>query len=244
MHSNVDITATIDPAHLSPELRKLIAKRDAAHEALLDFEAEHYATIADNWLAIAEAADIKAAILAVDAGEDPMELPSEQDRVRSLRPKILALYKKHEREARSANAAVATLYRREAPAQEEKAHERMGVAVKAAEEAYSAFLTAYGIAGGTMNEIRHLRDWSTGGRSDAGLAVAAPIRADGYSTNESGTIGALREAVATYAAPFEPVKRVRVLTASGAELVLSEDQAKAIVGSNSDPAVKILGPAD
>ena len=245
MTTDINLTGTIDEQHLTPELRKAITQRDNAYEASIDYEADHYNVLSPDWLALAEAADLKAAAAAVEAGDDPMGLPSEIDRVRSLRPKVLAIHSKLTRETRAADAAVASLYRRLTPELLPDAHSRMDAAVKAAEQAYGAFLAAAGQAGQAMAEIRHLRDWATGGRSDAPNGPTAPGRADGFTPNASDRMAALREAAATYAAPFTPIKRVRVSTASGAELVLNEDQAKALVGSsNRNSKVRILGPAD
>ncbi|MET7858813.1 hypothetical protein ABZS81_16650 [Streptomyces sp. NPDC005318] len=240
----LDLTTTIDPQHLSPELRKAIAQRDKAYDAAIEFETDNHEILSDDWLVIAEAADLKAAIIAVDAGDDPMNLPSEIDKVRSLRPKVRAIHGKLEREFRAADAKVVALYRRAALPLATDAIQRMDDAVKAAEAAYGAFLGAAGLAGGAMQEVRHLRDWANGGRTNAPGGPGNPVLANGYAPAALDRMEALREAASTFGDAFVPAKRVRVSTVNGAEIVLDEERAKAIVGSNSDPKVKILGPAD
>ncbi|WP_392840651.1 hypothetical protein [Streptomyces sp. LN500] len=240
----LDLTTTIDPQFLSPELRKAIALRDKAYGAATDFEADNYAILSDDWLVIAEATDLKAAIAAVDAGDDPMTLPSEIDRARSLRPKVLAIHGKLEREFRAADAKVAGLYRREAASLAAGAEQRMGDAMKAAEAAYGAFLGIAADAGQSMQVVRHLRNWASGGRSNAPSGSGGPVMADGVAPNAADPMGALREAARTYEVEFVPVKRVRVGTPGGSVIVVSEEQAKALVGGNADPAIRILGPAN
>lgn len=240
----LDNLTTINPQFLPADIRKAITARDKAAEAYYNFEAENAHILADDWLDLAEATDLKAAFRAVDAGEDPMELPSEIDRVRSLRPKIKALFGKLEREAKTTNAALSALYRRAAPSLTAEAHTRLDAAMAAAEKSYAAFLADASAANVEMGAIRHLRNQSSGGRTDAPGAGGHPVCADGISANSQDKLTALREAFRTYDAEFVPVKRVRVGNPNGVVIVLDEDRAKAIVGSTNSPGMRILGPAD
>jgi hypothetical protein len=243
MINPAELVTPIDPASLPKAVAVALAKRDKAWDALVEWEAAHDTELSTKWLELAETADIRAAIAAVDAGKDATELPSEVNRIRAARPKAIAVQRKLERDVRTAESALQRLYRANAGPLEAEAYERMQAAVAGAEAAWRAFGAARSAVGRAVGEVRHLRDWTQGGRSDA-PSTGILIRANGLAPSSNlSPMAQIREVVESYEDRPEPVKRVRVSLAGGGEMVLPEDQAKALTGNGSE-GVKILGPAE
>jgi hypothetical protein len=248
MHADIDITFTAPDEYLPAALIKLVSQRDSAVDALQDFEDEHESVITDDYLTRAEADDLKAATDAVAAGKDPFKLPSRLDEVRRLRPKVIAAHRKLAADVRQAEYEVRRAYRDVAKSVEPKAMDVLRETAKAAEDAFTKYLVARGQFGASTNLVNHLRDWARGGRSSYADGEAIPSMAGddhnplGYAPSTAEPVAELREIVNSFERGFVPIPLVRVSTRSGGEMVLREDQAKALESPNT-PWVKILGPA-
>ncbi|MGW7255901.1 hypothetical protein [Streptomyces sp. NPDC054834] len=235
--SAVDLLVTLPDEFLPADVIKANDARDAALDALEDFEAEHADALADNWAERAEAADIQAAVAAVSAGKthaDVLKLPSKVDEVRALRPKLTAIQRKLAGDVRVAEAELVRRYNACVAGLLPGAHRRLDDAVRAAEDAYAAYLAARDAAGMAMGQITHIRDRINGGRSDAPFAGAV-YRADGLDFISSDSMGQLREAAGTYSAgDFKPNPEVDIIGPSGVVLTLPLDRAEALVTSGSN----------
>ncbi|MFF8943229.1 hypothetical protein ACF1A5_13355 [Streptomyces sp. NPDC014864] len=242
--STEDLLTTIADDFLPADIVKASAKRDAALDALDTFEAEHAAALSDNWAALAEAEDIRAAVDAMAEGAKPADvlaLPSKVDEVRAQRPKLLAISRKLAADVRAAETELKRRYDAVAGDLLPDAHKRLEDAVTAAEDAYRVFQGARDAAGMAMGQILHLRDRVNGGRSSAPFAGSVQ-RADGRELMATGPMESLREAHKTYADGFKPNPLVDVIGSSGVVLTLPLDQARALVNSAGNDA-RYVDPA-
>ncbi|MEU6321506.1 hypothetical protein [Streptomyces sp. NPDC047009] len=229
MIANVDITYTAPDEYLPGSLIKLIAARDTAVEALQDFEDEWAHVLSDTFLATAEAADTQAAIAAARAGKDVTKLPSEVDKVRSLRPRIKGAHQVLASDVRTAENAVRDAYRPLAPTLEPKALAELRDRVAVAEQAYAAYSAAREAVGEATHLVNHLRDWATGGRSDFRPGGSNPTTAHGTSPNATEPVAALREVLRSFETGYQPDPLVLVeAVANGQRMELTESQAKAL----------------
>ncbi|MFF6808826.1 hypothetical protein ACFZAG_02860 [Streptomyces sp. NPDC012403] len=237
MFTNLDVTTTAPDDLLPGSLIKLIEQRDQAVETLQDFEDQWAHVLRDDFLTVAEAADTQAAISAARAGKDVTKLPSEVDKVRSLRPRIKGAQQVLAAEARSADKAVATAYRPLTQSLEPKAMDDLRERVTAAEGAYSAYLAARAAVGEATALVAHLRDWATGGRTDFLPGGCIPRTALGVDPVATEPVAQLREILRSFEDGFTPDPLVTVRSkVNGAEFQLPRSKALALVG----PDIEII----
>jgi hypothetical protein len=236
MFADIDITTTVADELLPNPMIMLISQRDTAVEKLSDFEDEYGAILRDDYLDYAEAEDLKAASAALSAKRDPFKLPSQVDRARSLRPKVVATHRSLVAEARSADRAVAAAYRAAVPGLLPGARESLREAVSAAEDAYRAYLAARDTVGGATSLLLHLRGWANGDRP--GYAESGnPALANGLAPNEREPVAELREVLHSFDnpdAPFVADPLVLVKFGNGQRMELRESQARALHGSSNN----------
>lgn len=245
MIADVDCT-TFPPAELLPaDVAELIAARDAAHAKLTDFEDEWHDVLRDDWLTLAEAADIRNAVAAAQAGKDAFKGASEVDKARTARPRVQGVHQVLTAELRNAERAALKAFRPVAAGLEPGLRDALADAAVRAEDAYRAYLEARGEFGGIGHRVMAVRSWANHGGADWLEGEATPQRADGRQITAENPIAEIREVLESFDAPqtFDPMMIVR--RDDGLTLELRESQARALVGSaNSDPSLRIVGPAE
>lgn len=237
MHADINVTMTAPDEYLPGSLIKLIEVRDNAVDALQDFEDEWSVVLSDQYLTTAEAADTQAATLAARAGKDPFQLPSEVDRVRTLRPKVKGAHQVLASAVRVADRAVVDAYRPVVEAIEPKAVAELRERVATAESAYGAYVAARDAVGECTGLIYHLRDWARGGRSDFGAGGSNPTTADGLDLVATEPVAQLREILASFETGYTPDPLVVVESIANGQVFELRRSAALTLGKS----VKILG---
>lgn len=220
------------PASLLPKaVAELVAARDAALEALNDFEEQHESLLRDDWAVQAEAADTLAAVDAVRAGRDPLAGPSALTKAREERPRVLAVHQMLTADLRRAEHAARKAVQRIAGELEAQVRPELEAAAKRAEDAYRAFLDAQGAFGAVGAQILALRAWANSDMADWVEGSASPRRADGASLVASNPIAALREVLTSFDAEVVPDPIVTVQRTDGETFTMRRSQARALVGT-------------
>jgi hypothetical protein len=231
--ADINITRTVDD--VPTNLAKLVAQRDSLAEALWEHEEEYADVLSDDYLDRAEAEDVTAAIAAAEAGKDPLKLPSKVDEYRALRPKVTGIQTVLAKKVREADRAVSTAYRAASASLLPKAESALGAALSEAEDALRVFLAARERVGGAAARIRHLRDVTNGGRTDAPDETATPVLPNGRPLPiDLEPLAELRMIRDSYGGGFTPDPMVLVKFGNGQRMELRESQARALHGSSNN----------
>lgn len=234
-----DLNRTIlPPADMLPKhIQALAAERDAAYEAASDFIDEHAVLLGDGWERVYEARDTVAAAEAAVEGRDPLSVPSELEKARAQRPRIMGAAHALAHKANAADAALVREWRKHVADLAPAARERLEKTAQAYEAAYRAFMEAREAFGAASYVCRYVRAAQGAGyMPDFNDSPQNPQRIDGQELMSPPGLGEIREVLRSLdEAERRPVERIRrVAGPSGVVLELTESQAAALVRSGND----------
>lgn len=226
---------------LPPHIQKLAAERDKAFEAADDFLAEHDTLLSDRWEEIYETRDMVAAAEAAAQGNDPMKVPSELEKARALRPRIVGAARGLVRRANQADQKLVAEWRKVVADLAPVARERLEEAAKKYEEAYRAFQAVRAEFGDAAYLARYVHAAQGHYMPDFKGGPQTPRRIDsGAQVKAAPGPLELKEVMDSFKrAENQPVERmVKVVSdRNGMVLTLAEAQARALVGSNGGKEV-------
>ncbi|MGW7261568.1 hypothetical protein [Streptomyces sp. NPDC054834] len=236
-----DVTVTNFPPtdQLPADVASTIAARDAAYDALDNFEVEYSDYLSETWESTFEAHDVQAGIDAVSAGKALEKLRSSLAAARDRRPTILGAHRALTTSLREAESAAQKAFRAVVGTLEPAADERLRETAEKAQDAYRAYLAAREAFGGAANVVRFVRAWQNGDRPDYSADGASPALANGLAPDSHEPLVEIREVLGSFALPFEPDPLVLVVAENGSAFELKRSLAEALAGS-ANSAVRII----